>query len=232
MGRDAEGAGSGTGRILMARPPQRPNDGETNGHGRVTAATAVYRRAPVVRASFLKCRARRCRHRLAEAGWLVRSFAPSYAESNGDKGPTRWTVLCGLGARGNTDARRGAERRATAQRGSSRVPGCRADIRGAGLELTWCAVPSAVLASRSPSAPGPPPPRLLCYKHTRAHGGETRARPERRGNTRGEAGLAEERSRGRGAGLSAQAACRAALRSFVASPDVSPRHWHPQANLR
>lgn len=42
----------------------------------------------------------------------------------------------------------------------------------------------------TPSAPGPPPPRLLCHKHTRAHGGETR-RPSRnreragRGRARG-----------------------------------------------
>lgn len=52
---------------------------------------------------------------------------------------------------GDTDARW-----CNAARPPHRRPARDAKIKERGLELTWCAVPSAVLASRSPSAPRPP----------------------------------------------------------------------------
>lgn len=70
-------------------------------------------------------------------------------------------------------ARSGAPRRSAIQ---TRLPVFTRVYTGK-LKLTWCAVPSAVLASRSPLAPKPPLRFLRCNT-TQTGGRETRARPE------------------------------------------------------
>lgn len=90
------------------------------------------------------------------------------------------------------------------------------------MELTWCAVPSAFLASRCPSTirvGPPPPPRLVCrthahtHTHARAHahihegGRETRALVSRPRAREGAGTGGHRRTGGRGVREGLPAAC-------------------------
>jgi len=174
-GREKEGAGSGWSfngaaeqprrrneRGAYQRPPRQRRPPRTIGDD----PTVVGYRSPTSRTSSSLL-----------AGSRVRSFVRR--EQRG-QGANKMDVLRGLGARGIRT--RGAAR-SGATRARPGLPDAEWVYMGK-LELTWCAVPSAVLASRSPSAPGPPPPRLLCHT-THARTGERRAPVPSQG-TRGE----------------------------------------------
>lgn len=211
----------------MARPPEQP--WRRSERARTTASAPNVGQRSSFRAPFPR---RRATPSPPSAGCLAgpRAFAPSFAESNGDKGPTRWTCFTRTRGEGDMDARCGAERRAAAQRDTARAPGCRKGIRGQSYNSRGarCRRRFSHLVLRRLRG------RLLLASsattHTRARGRDARPSRNRERAGRGRAGGGV---RARGAGKSAQGSPAAPRRGFfAASPGVSPRHWHPQANRR